>query len=40
MAERVLWHMPERVKFLANRATLVRYDFEAQAWRPGARSAS
>jgi len=33
--ERVLWHMPERIKFLTNRATLILYDHTRQGWRQG-----
>lgn len=35
MAERVLWHLPERLKFSVNRSTLIHYDHERQAWRRG-----
>lgn len=35
MAERVLWHLPERLKLSVNRATLIHYDHERQAWQRG-----
>jgi glycosyltransferase involved in cell wall biosynthesis len=38
--ERVLWHMPERVKFLVNRSTLILYDHDRQAWQLGETAAS
>jgi hypothetical protein len=35
MAERAFWHMPERVKALADRSTLILYDHSRQAWTRG-----
>jgi glycosyltransferase involved in cell wall biosynthesis len=35
LVERALWHLPERLKLMANQATLIHYDHERQAWRRG-----
>jgi len=33
LAERFFWFMPERIKSLAHRSTIILYDHAAQAWR-------
>jgi glycosyltransferase involved in cell wall biosynthesis len=33
--ERVLWHMPERVKWLADRSNLIAYNHARRAWTRG-----
>jgi hypothetical protein len=33
LVDRALWAMPERIKLLANRSTLISYDHMGQAWR-------
>jgi glycosyltransferase involved in cell wall biosynthesis len=35
LADRALWAMPERIKLLVNRETLISYDHLGQAWRFG-----
>lgn len=39
VAERALWHMPERLKWLPDRSTLIQYDHATQAWIRGAAAA-
>jgi hypothetical protein len=38
--ERVLWHVPERVKFVVNRPMLILYDHDRQAWQLGKTAAA
>jgi glycosyltransferase involved in cell wall biosynthesis len=37
LADRAVWAMPERVKLLVNRSTLIRYDHVRQEWNFAAR---